>query len=584
MEGVVLTLQESDLTKLLARFAETYGPDLFPLVGRLPEKHLTLPLTSAAVRHAFREKEPLKWEDMQRKSTEKRAVDGVAAFLKVTDVHASVEGGNQGFVVLVDDENGVQMAMKLSLLRPPFTPALDLNTDRFTGFVQLEARLGHGVPLVLAEPVADAAIAFLLGSWKASGWLWGVPYYYGSALTQMHGNEFKNVEGGENGHGVYQALLMQRGECTLHDFARENGARPTQAETYAKEHMADVPLKPPADAGGKEDDAAARRAHSLLQALCAQLLSQIALLETLCDFVHGDYHEKNAMVVSLGADPLALARVGPKPEEALEVIVRRDHTNVSYKIPTYGKLIMLIDFGRASLVVPQSSHRGAERPTRILGHDFVPGILASESACPDSAACAGGTDNDPTFRDMLHCKNALSNNDDVIRLIMTLYWTAGEKALLGQIFDHFRTKCPELESLARRCEQDYQRVGIFASRTAVGFGPRRKCSLSAVDLFEFYATHAGFRQAACQMPRPRKDPAYVIDLRSVKVLSQARPQPPSDLIQGIKTMVTRSVPPERACAEHERRGRRCDPRFCELVARRCVPRGHEVELTDAQRR
>ena len=119
MAGVMLTPRGSPLTQLLARFAETYAPKLFPLVGKLPEAHLTLPLTAPAIRHNFGKTEPLKWEDMQRQSAEARAVEGVALVLKVTDVHASVEGGNQGFVVLVDDEHGVQMALKLALRSGP---------------------------------------------------------------------------------------------------------------------------------------------------------------------------------------------------------------------------------------------------------------------------------------------------------------------------------------------------------------------------------------------------------------------------------------------------------------------------------
>lgn len=513
MTGVVLTLADKDLTRVITRFVDTYGPDLFPLRStRRQDKSLTLPLTSAAIHTAFSQQKSHAptWAELQRKSTEHRVRQLV---LQVQNAQATVEGGNQGFVVLVDDENGRRMALKLSPLGDKFTPVTDERTRAYAAFKEAEKALGHAEPLVLKEPVCDAAIAFLLGSWKYSGWLWGVPYYYGSTLLKLDGRDFTNGEGRTNPGGLYQALLMQRGDCTLHDFARENGARPTLAESYAKAHMNGVSIRSADLKAAKDDDGVATRARYLLQALCAQLLSQVALLEMLCDFVHSDYHEKNAMVASLRSDPRTAARaVGP--EQSLEVIVRREEGDTLYRIPTYGKLIMLIDFGRASLVLPRTEDPVAE-PTRIVGEDFLQGITAHPAQCSTRAACSGGTADESTFRTMLGCKSALSNNDDVIRLIMTLYWTAGEKALLDDIFRRFHADCPGLEQLAAHCKEDYQRVGIFASSAAYA----RTCSLSALDLFELYGTHAGFRQAHCP-ERPRNDRAYVINARPKRALAE----------------------------------------------------------------
>jgi len=134
----------------------------------------------------------------------------------------------------------------------------------------------------------------------------------------------------------------------------------------------------------------------------AQIVVALAHAQRTCGFVHNDLHGNNVMFVST-------------TEEFLYYNV----AGTCYAIPTYGKLIKIIDFDRAGVSVKL---QGMKEPRFFLSSQFK----------PDEEA--GGQYNCEPFYDQSHPRIGLNPSFDLARFACSVFWDMfpkGPDALTG---------------------------------------------------------------------------------------------------------------------------------------------------------
>ena len=122
----------------------------------------------------------------------------------------------------------------------------------------------------------------------------------------------------------------------------------------------------------------------------AQIVVALAHAQRTCGFVHNDLHGNNVMFVST-------------TEEFLYYNVG----GTCYAIPTYGKLIKIIDFDRAAVSVKL---QGMKEPRLFLSSQFK----------PDEEA--GGQYNCEPFYDQAHPRIGLNPSFDLVRFASSVFW------------------------------------------------------------------------------------------------------------------------------------------------------------------
>lgn len=365
--------------------------------------------------------------------------------------------GRQGIVNIINVE-GRRLALKCSPLSSDFLP-LSEQTLFLQKFLSRESKLNHREPLVLREPVADAAISFILGAWKASGIIWGVPLFYGSALIRRPSSQ----------DVVYQAMLTQCADTTLYDLLQTSDTGRRGIVNMAID--CNVP-------GGEK---------ALLTALFAQLLAQLSQLQLLLDYHHQDIHMKNLMVCKVEDDLIMQSRVYGENKSFYVRVQKTNGNTTLYEIPTYGRLILLIDQGRANCLI----NRETGPPQRVASDYFLRGSAQPSAACPLPSVESGKPRlHNDTIQELLARKDMLSPSDDVVRVIETIAretaGATGESEInertnfLREVAVLFPDEC-NLIGASEKYNGNWQLVGIDLSRGCM------HCSMRALPVFELYA-------------------------------------------------------------------------------------------------
>lgn len=172
--------------------------------------------------------------------------------------------------------------------------------------------------LVLEEPYADAVIAFALSELRLHNVLWGVPLFYGSTPVECNKGCPRPLHTRRKAR--YLMTLMEETDDTLANLLER----------------AELP-----------------ELHSLM----SQLLVQLAILQDRYGFAHNDLHQNNIMYRQTDEEFFAV-RLGGR----------------LYRIPSHGKAVCLIDFGRASMTV-----RTKSRTVRVLADTYAQGTLRPEN-------------------------------------------------------------------------------------------------------------------------------------------------------------------------------------------------------------
>ena len=518
---------------VLSQYTRDFRGSSFPLMVNDVAIRAVL---NSTLNEKLRSTQPMSWADFQN-------------IVSVEKSSEAMKGGLQGFVVPVTYD-GLDLMLKLSSLtkygepEAVVEPSNPIHGAQVAALNQMENERGLSVPLVLKEPIADAIVGFILGTWKFAGWLWGVPNFYGSALVTMENGEFR-VENSDNGNrkGAHQALLVQRADYTYWEGVVPRGAVEPRLRLAAQKNV--YPYRPE---DGVVPDPSRRhlrstrvgeisdedRARTLRLSLLMQVISQVALLEEECLFAHLDIHENNIMLVDLDRDPDVARRALGDAERSLPVVVRTDAGDECYCVPTFGLEAMLIDFGRSSLVV----NLGTERK-RVLGYDFLQGTVRAPRLCRLDAPCApteepSGERLEPSFAESLRCKSALSFNDDVVRMIEMLLKADDSAQLRDAIFvEAFGATNPRLSSFVEHCGRSYQHLGVWTSRRT---HPWR---MAMLPLFRSVAKHLEYGARLQDLTddgttfKTGIEP-YVIDVRTQKALratlNASRPEaaPPAE--------------------------------------------------------
>ena len=188
----------------------------------------------------------------------------------------------------------------------------------------------------------------------------------------------------------------------------------------------------------------------------AQIVAALAFAQRTHGFVHNDLHGNNVMYVST-TEPTLYYNVG----------------GACYAVPTYGKLIKIIDFDRAAVSVRL---QGMKEPRLFLSSQFK----------PDEEA--GGQYNCEPFYDQSHPRIPLSPSFDLTRFATSMFWDMFPKGPDGETSNTFLrdlflawTTLPDGSSVTFRRKRDnhdryhgfdlYKAIARYCKDTAV---PRKE--------------------------------------------------------------------------------------------------------------
>lgn len=188
----------------------------------------------------------------------------------------------------------------------------------------------------------------------------------------------------------------------------------------------------------------------------AQIMAALAWAQRTYGFVHNDLHGNNVMYVST-TEPTLYYNVG----------------GACYAIPTYGKLLKIIDFDRAGVSVKL---QGMKEPRLFLSSQFK----------PDEEA--GGQYNCEPFYDQTHPRIPLNPSFDLVRFATSVFWDMFPKGPRGETSNTFLrdlfltwTTLPDGSSVTFRRKQDnhdryhgfdlYKAIARYCKDTAI---PRKE--------------------------------------------------------------------------------------------------------------
>ena len=198
----------------------------------------------------------------------------------------------------------------------------------------------------------------------------------------------------------------------------------------------------------------------------AQIVAALAYAQRTCGFVHNDLHGNNVMYV-----------------DTSEPTLYYNITGVCYAVPTYGKLIKIIDFDRAGVSVRLS---GMKEPRMFLSSQFK----------PDEEA--GGQYNCEPFYDQSHPRIPLNPSFDLVRFASSVFWDmfpggpdAPTTSPLRDLFLSWTTLQDGTSVMFRRKRDNHDRYHGFGLYKAIA----RYCKDTAVPRREM----AKFKQF--QVPR-----------------------------------------------------------------------------------
>jgi hypothetical protein len=194
----------------------------------------------------------------------------------------------------------------------------------------------------------------------------------------------------------------------------------------------------------------------------AQIVVALAFAQRTYGFVHNDLHGNNVMYVST-------------TQETLYYYVGESGGRRCYAIPTYGKLLKIIDFDRAAVSVKLS---GMKEPRLFLSSQFK----------PDEEA--GGQYNCEPFYDQTHPRIPLNPSFDLVRFATSVFWDMFPKGPDGETNNVFLrdlllswTTLPDGSSVTFRRKRDnhdryhgfglYKAIARYCKDTAV---PRKELS------------------------------------------------------------------------------------------------------------
>ena len=180
----------------------------------------------------------------------------------------------------------------------------------------------------------------------------------------------------------------------------------------------------------------------------AQIVVALAFAQRTCGFVHNDLHGNNVMFVST-------------EKEFLYYMVGESGGRRYYAIPTYGKLIKIIDFDRAALSIKL---QGMKEPRFFLSSQFK----------PDEEA--GGQYNCEPFYDQAHPRIGLNPSFDLVRFASSVFWDMFPKGPDGETTNAFLrdlmlswTTLPDGSSVMFRSKRDnhdrYHGFGLYKAIT-----------------------------------------------------------------------------------------------------------------------
>lgn len=203
----------------------------------------------------------------------------------------------------------------------------------------------------------------------------------------------------------------------------------------------------------------------------AQIMAALAYAQRTYGFVHNDLHGNNIMYVST-TEPTLYYNVG----------------GMCYAVPTYGKLLKIIDFDRAGVSVKL---QGMKDPRLFLSSQFK----------PDEEA--GGQYNCEPFYDQAHPRIPLNPSFDLVRFATSVFWDMFPNGPNGETSNTFLrdlflswTTLPDGSSVTFRHKQDnhdryhgfdlYKAIARYCKDTAV---PRKE--LAKMKQFQIPRIPAG---------------------------------------------------------------------------------------------
>ena len=151
----------------------------------------------------------------------------------------------------------------------------------------------------MKEPYADAAICFLCSKMRLKGHIWGACLFYGAGLLECSNNcaEIFKCKGKKCFDQKFQVLVTEQAKDNLRNYSKS--ATVTQFHAF----------------------------------MC-QLLFNLAVMQNRFQFAHNDLHDENIMYSDV-TDEFYWVMYSDEAER-----------KTFYRIPTFGKALRLIDFGR----------------------------------------------------------------------------------------------------------------------------------------------------------------------------------------------------------------------------------------------